>query len=446
VAWGVLVQIGAGLAHLEARETLFDPATTSFLSPLFWGAYLVGATALFSAYQLRRAWPGEKTPLRSTLATGLAVWGLAWWFGGGTDQILSTVDEPYRISSLVAFYALSGVLGELLGGWFTWRVLRLPLAYLLPVLMVLALLQLEETAHHFAGGGWYAWPLALIAHYWMLQRCAADQATAWERFGHAGALWLVTFLLTWFTGWSLERQFDGPTWATVGVLVVTGLLIVLASEWIDRLPPLFARQAQNYLTLGAWPLVIFVLVWLLLVRAEDRGAVGAWPFVPLLNPLDLAYLFTFAVLLRWLRRLPVVDRTPLYLLWGSAAFLALNLAIARSVHHLTGVAFALEPLYNSSLLQTTYAIIWGVLALGLMFWFTRRRVRVGWLFGAAILLLTVLKLFLVDLANADTVARIISFIGVGLLVIIIAYFAPAPPRSESPLPVEEATAGVEKLA
>jgi uncharacterized membrane protein len=42
----------------------------------------------------------------------------------------------------------------------------------------------------------------------------------------------------------------------------------------------------------------------------------------------------------------------------------------------------------------------------------------------------VLKLFLVDLSNTGTVARIVSFIGVGLLLLVVGYFSPAPPREK----------------
>ncbi len=43
--------------------------------------------------------------------------------------------------------------------------------------------------------------------------------------------------------------------------------------------------------------------------------------------------------------------------------------------------------------------------------------------------LVVVKLFLVDLGNTETVARIVSFIGVGALLLVVGYFAPAPPRA-----------------
>jgi uncharacterized membrane protein len=42
----------------------------------------------------------------------------------------------------------------------------------------------------------------------------------------------------------------------------------------------------------------------------------------------------------------------------------------------------------------------------------------------------VAKLFLVDLGNAGTLGRVVSFLGVGVLLLIVGYFAPVPPRAE----------------
>ena len=39
----------------------------------------------------------------------------------------------------------------------------------------------------------------------------------------------------------------------------------------------------------------------------------------------------------------------------------------------------------------------------------------------------VVKLFLFELSNTGTVARVVSFLGVGLLLMIVGYFAPVPP-------------------
>jgi len=58
---------------------------------------------------------------------------------------------------------------------------------------------------------------------------------------------------------------------------------------------------------------------------------------------------------------------------------------------------------------------------------TRRLERQPWFAGAALLALVVGKLFLLDLANSGTIARIVSFLGVGALLMIIGYVAPVPP-------------------
>jgi uncharacterized membrane protein len=48
--------------------------------------------------------------------------------------------------------------------------------------------------------------------------------------------------------------------------------------------------------------------------------------------------------------------------------------------------------------------------------------------GAALMGIVVLKLFVVDLSGIGTVERIVSFIGVGLLMLLVGYLSPVPPR------------------
>ena len=55
--------------------------------------------------------------------------------------------------------------------------------------------------------------------------------------------------------------------------------------------------------------------------------------------------------------------------------------------------------------------------------------RAVWIIGAAFMALVVVKLFLVDLGNTGTLARIVSFIGTGALLLVVGYFAPAPPKA-----------------
>jgi uncharacterized membrane protein len=61
-------------------------------------------------------------------------------------------------------------------------------------------------------------------------------------------------------------------------------------------------------------------------------------------------------------------------------------------------------------------------------WAHRRGLRVLWFSGAGLMAVVVIKLFLVDLAKVGGVERIVSFIAVGVLMLVIGYFAPLPPK------------------
>ena len=89
---------------------------------------------------------------------------------------------------------------------------------------------------------------------------------------------------------------------------------------------------------------------------------------------------------------------------------------------------------GSVLVQTALSIFWTVLALAAMAFATHRSIRALWFAGAALMAVVVAKLFLVDLSNVGGVERIVSFIGVGVLMLVIGYFAPVPPKAERAQP------------
>jgi uncharacterized membrane protein len=114
---------------------------------------------------------------------------------------------------------------------------------------------------------------------------------------------------------------------------------------------------------------------------------------------------------------------------GAVAFVAANGVLLRSLHHYADVPFRLESLWRSMLVQAALSIFWSLLALCAMAIATRIRVRVLWIVGATLMAVVVVKLFLVDLSGVSGVERIVSFIGVGLLMLVIGYLSPVPPRA-----------------
>jgi len=86
---------------------------------------------------------------------------------------------------------------------------------------------------------------------------------------------------------------------------------------------------------------------------------------------------------------------------------------------------------HSTLVQTSLSIYWAVLALFSMLLATRRSIRILWITGAVLMAAVLVKLFLVDLSSVGTIERIVSFIGVGLLMLVLGYFSPLPPVAEN---------------
>ena len=86
----------------------------------------------------------------------------------------------------------------------------------------------------------------------------------------------------------------------------------------------------------------------------------------------------------------------------------------------------LASLIASKPLQAALTLTWTATALPLMLWATRRGLRPLWMIGAALLAVVVVKLFVLDLAALSGLPRVVAFLGVGVLLLVIGYFAPPP--------------------
>jgi uncharacterized membrane protein len=183
-------------------------------------------------------------------------------------------------------------------------------------------------------------------------------------------------------------------------------------------------------------LSIFLVMWSLTTNVTLPGDPYPLPYVPVLNPLDLAQMFVLMVLARhglhvYRARYRVLQGTAdmSQLAWFLAAlvFVWLNAILLRTLHYWAGVAYEPEALFRSTLVQTSLTIFWAVLALATMFFATHRSVRLVWIAGATLMAVVIAKLFLIDLSRVGSVERIVSFVGVGLLMLVVGYFSPLPP-------------------
>jgi uncharacterized membrane protein len=153
-----------------------------------------------------------------------------------------------------------------------------------------------------------------------------------------------------------------------------------------------------------------------------------------LSPIDLTVLLALSTLLFWLSRTVLfldangISRTTVRAAIAGGAFVWIHGVVFRVVHYGLGVPFEPQAMFDSVVVQTTIAVLWALTGLGCMVAGTKRSLRPLWAAGAGLMGAVVLKLFLVDLSHTGTVSRIVSFIGVGILLLVVGYFSPVPPR------------------
>ena len=194
-----------------------------------------------------------------------------------------------------------------------------------------------------------------------------------------------------------------------------------------------------YLLLGVVPMLVWVWLWSVYTSLDNAAGPAPLPYLPLLNPVSVVLGVAVVVAIRWYRAAGATVNlsqmvVPAKVLLGASLFLYLNADIARAVHFWGGVAYDGNALFASSLFQTATSIVWTILGVALMIFAARRPVRAVWMVGAGLLAVVVVKLFAIDLSSISTISRIITFIVVGLLLLIVAYIAPIPPRRTAAQP------------
>jgi len=175
-----------------------------------------------------------------------------------------------------------------------------------------------------------------------------------------------------------------------------------------------------------------MLGWFWLANIFSDGTAKPLPYLPMLNPLDLGLLFALLGIYLWSRsaapqRGPRVESIAQGVA-GLSLFAFFTALVMRTAHHWGDVPFQWDALLESMLVQAGLSIVWTLIALGLMIGGHLRHRREVWLIGAALIAVVVAKLFFVELSNRGGLARIVSFIGVGGLLLVVGYFAPLPPK------------------
>ena len=435
---------GMVLAFLLALNWQVAPVSTDLFATPILGSVMLLAGAMFTAWTLMR----HNAHSPSTLSNAVLAYAGMWWLlmvaptisnwllahyqvatTGGLDPY-----SPSRASAYSLLVVATTPLLLKLAQRLAWPALRA--AMLPPWLMfgvtTMAMLDVLYGQNAMpAGAEWVAYGALWLLSEWLMRRTEMGRAPLailhtlrstgpWLMIWPVGAYWISR---------GLQGSGADPAWANFlpAWLMMGGLAWVMRRVRADGWPvkPLAGWYRDVLLPLGCGWSLLLVAVW----NLTQDGAMAPLPYVPLANPLDLTSVFALLLSIAGYRLLQdklAAYRPQLLAVAALASYAWFNLALLRTVSHYVGVPYQFEDLFASQFVQAMLSLVWSITALLLMRYATRKQERKLWIVGAVLLGVVVAKLFLVDLSNVGGVERIVSFLGVGALMVGIGYLAPYP--------------------
>jgi len=435
---GALLALGSGL--IVANQLALGAGQGGLPGAAYPGAVLQSVASIVAACLLNRHRPILRS-FEQGYAAALFWWGLWWWLASGHSEITRFWPEQALACSMILCTLSALACGEIA------RRVALPAARLaallqLPMLLLATVIAIGSVAHPAADLGWLAWPLAFGGLYGVMYRFEGAARGALANVLNAGATWLCCGVVGWELAWQVDRAMAGSeVWWVTAWSVMPLLVVWLLPRMVTRIAWPFGKNRDAYLFLVGVGLAVFLAAWSLSANLGSRGNFAPLPYWPLFNPLDLGQTLVLLVLLRYWRFLrgvpagfPRFDRRLPMPVLAAITFVWLNAVLLRTLHQWFGVAYGWDALLESTLVQSALSIFWALLAFGAMLFAARQRRRVVWLTGAALLGVVIAKLFVVDLSRVGSVERIVSFVGVGLLMLVVGYVSPLPPAQETQQP------------
>ncbi len=475
---------GVMLAVLALTQWNWIAATPDLFDRPILGAAMICAGALFSSWALMRHDGQQAGSAGYGLSRLAMLWAGLWWFGLILPDLAGWLAIRYQIMTTGA-WASDDILGPAIYGmliaagtvaivmlarrlqWRSLRALTAPAWVALAVASALMLGGLYADNRLPAASTWLAYAALWLAGEWLLRVWPAngwalrDVPLQLLHIVRTGGLWLMIWPVAaiWITRWlhganSAEAQLLADAgWETSAswARFIPAWLMMAAIGWLMQrcraggwpVAPLAAWYRRSLIPLACGWALLLVALW----NLSQNGAMAPLPYLPLLNPLDLTTCFAMLMAHGCYRLLRDKDEAgtlrqhlfsawppnwvaPLPLFAALAGYGWLNLALLRTVSNYMKVPYEFDAMFASQFVQAMLSLVWSVTALLMMRYAARRVLRAVWIGGAVLLALVVAKLFLVDLSNVGGVERIVSFVGVGALMVGIGYLAPYPTETD----------------
>ena len=421
---GLLVLAGASawIAISDGLDTSTYLLVTATLSMTWLAAGLLWHRTIGLGDESRRA-------SLAFLAGGIVAWLM--FVAGGSERLVP--DDVRSLRVALAGISVSAIGWQLAGVRLRWPALFESALVLWPVLFLALAIQLLMVSHPLAGGASaLVWPLAFAVAWQILRNVRTLTPESRRGAAHVVLWWLAFVLLATEVFWRTNRYgWGAEEWPIAGTLALCGAFVLVVWQMSKRGHWAPATYPGWY-WLGVLAPPVTVAAVLLVTGNFLDGKVPGLPYIPLINVLEEPVMFALLMGVLWHRGvasflhkdLASLARAVLVMLtvwWVNGVFL-------RTLALVGGVPWSYDALWESAFIQTSIALAWTVVALVCMWMAARNARRVLWFAGAGALAVVVAKLFMVDIARTGGLGRAVAFIGVALLILLIGYVAPLPPR------------------
>jgi len=421
---GYALQGAAGaifIDHLAGAENL-----RPILNGEFFGSAILTLAGLVTARLL------FQRDARAPLSMIFLAWGGLWWYTTGGHEIERFVTPVRRWDAWLGFLSVTALIAVEAARLLAWRELLIPAAA--TIVLGLPFIALTVLDNHGPLEGWHlaAWALWLAATWRTLPAVAAEQARA-ARILHFIYLWICVLALSLELGhFGHDHLQLGDIWLALTMLAPLAalFLLTLRRSAVMRWPLDAEVSAPRTPLLGSLA-VVMGIAWVVGLMQEGRPA--PLPYLPILNPLELAQIAWLVLLGLWYRQAQAEGRVFFDAelrarVLAVAALVLLTSITLRCVHFFGGVPWD-EHMASSSLAQSALSIVWTLAGIAAMLAGKRRGSRAVWFGGAALMALVLVKLMLIDRNYLNDLSAIVGVLVVGVLLVAVGYFAPVPPKA-----------------
>jgi uncharacterized membrane protein len=442
--FGLLLILGA--SYYEPGINHFG---TVFLNSDFVCRILTAASMLIAAgvFRLQEGWE------KKYLSYIILFIGLCLWYSRLLFEI--SANSSYLHSNLfyLAAFSVSGLLiawgGKKLR-WFLPQILGFsPVIAALLISLGDGFLKVRVTDFYWAG-----WLIFVLVQAALLYIYRDKEINKRISLTHAASLYFAAALV----GESLNYGFFTLLNPSVGESLDYGLVPLFS---LDNVPYILTHSIFVFIVLSAvttalirferrlaspypekvlsvWRLwgggfiTAITLCCLFWLGGASEQVTDGMKTLPVFNTADAASLIIVVMMILYLSRLfkndlPVKLRGTLKWIRGLAVFFWANALIGRAVFFFSDDSYySVSWLMSSSAYQLAIAVFWALTGFMFVAYGVKKFSKTYWSIGAALLVIDAIKLFLIDLSRVDTIQRILSFLGVGVIFILIGYFFPLP--------------------